>query len=66
MVPQSAKFPISWWHHEPISPCQGSIVCLYHPLCVPLVVPKVVHRLGYPLCAKGGYPKIVARVKLPI
>ena len=33
------------------SPCQCGIVCLCHPLRVPLVVPKVVHRMRCPPCA---------------
>ena len=48
------------------SPCQSAIVCLYHPLRVPLVVPKVFHRMGYPPSAKGGYPMIPMRAKLPM
>ena len=77
MVPPCAKFPISWSHHVSTlacqgaivclrSPCQGAIMCLCCPLRVPRVVPKVVHRMGCPLCAKEGWPMIPACAKLPI
>ena len=77
MVPPYAKFPISWSHRVPMFP-MSRCRCLpmfpksrchcvpWSPIACPLVVPKVVHRMGRLPCVNRGFPTLLVCVKLSI